>query len=151
MSFFPGWLVFPECSAAVTALFVGQQQVSEVAAGQRCLVLLDRSSFYAEQGGQSHDQGYLSRHDAPVSTAHRNPSNPNLATKVILIGRLSTGCAVPGGGSGRGRGLRPPPGPRGVRSEGRRPAPPPPGPGRYKLHHPRTTSYHSIELQVPSP
>ena len=72
-------LVFPECTAAVKALFVGQQQVSEVAPGQRCLVLLDRTSFYAEQGGQSHDQGYLSRHDSPVSTAHCTPSNRNLA------------------------------------------------------------------------
>uniref|UniRef100_A0A8C5BM75 Alanine--tRNA ligase n=1 Tax=Gadus morhua TaxID=8049 RepID=A0A8C5BM75_GADMO len=60
-----GRYVFPECTAAVKALFVGQQQVSEVAPGQRCLVLLDRTSFYAEQGGQSHDQGYLSRHDSP--------------------------------------------------------------------------------------
>ncbi|CAL8334371.1 unnamed protein product [Lota lota] len=60
-----GRYVFPECTATVRALFIGQQQVSEVVAGQRCLVLLDRTSFYAEQGGQSHDQGYLSRHDSP--------------------------------------------------------------------------------------
>jgi len=63
--------VFPECTAAVLALFLGGQQVDEVAAGrQPCLLILDRTSFYAEQGGQSHDQGYLSRHASPV----RNPS-----------------------------------------------------------------------------
>ncbi|KAJ3614360.1 hypothetical protein NHX12_017934 [Muraenolepis orangiensis] len=60
-----GRYVFPECKAAVRALFIGQQQVAEVAAGQSCLVILDRTSFYGEQGGQSHDQGYLSRHDSP--------------------------------------------------------------------------------------
>ncbi|CAL8329575.1 unnamed protein product [Merluccius merluccius] len=57
--------IFPECTAEVRALFIGQQQVSEVAGGQRCLVILDRTSFYAEQGGQSHDLGYLSRLDLP--------------------------------------------------------------------------------------
>ncbi|KAK0141404.1 Alanine--tRNA ligase, mitochondrial [Merluccius polli] len=60
-----GRYVFPECTAEVRALFIGQQQVSEVAGGQRCLVILDRTSFYAEQGGQSHDLGYLSRLDLP--------------------------------------------------------------------------------------
>lgn len=68
-------LVFPECTAAVRALFIGGQQVAEVVPGQRCLLILDRTCFYAEQGGQSHDQGYLSRHTSPVRTASRNASN----------------------------------------------------------------------------
>ncbi|KAM3865330.1 alanine--tRNA ligase, mitochondrial [Diretmus argenteus] len=52
---------FPPCSATVQALYCGQTLVSEVAEGQRCGVVLDRTCFYAEQGGQSHDQGYFTR------------------------------------------------------------------------------------------
>lgn len=53
--------VFPACSATVLALYDGQTLVSEVAEGQRCGVILDRTNFYSEQGGQSHDQGYFTR------------------------------------------------------------------------------------------
>ncbi|XP_041640668.1 alanine--tRNA ligase, mitochondrial [Cheilinus undulatus] len=53
--------VFPACCAVVLALYDGQSLVSEVAEGQHCGVILDRTSFYAEQGGQSHDQGYFTR------------------------------------------------------------------------------------------
>uniref|UniRef100_A0A673GLE0 Alanine--tRNA ligase n=1 Tax=Sinocyclocheilus rhinocerous TaxID=307959 RepID=A0A673GLE0_9TELE len=35
--------------------------VSEVSEGQRCGVILDQTSFYAEQGGQAHDQGYFTK------------------------------------------------------------------------------------------
>ncbi|XP_068455614.1 alanine--tRNA ligase, mitochondrial [Clinocottus analis] len=53
--------VFPACRAAVLALHDGQALVSEVAEGQRCGVVLDRTCFYAEQGGQSHDLGFFTR------------------------------------------------------------------------------------------
>uniref|UniRef100_A0A3Q4N6M3 alanine--tRNA ligase n=1 Tax=Neolamprologus brichardi TaxID=32507 RepID=A0A3Q4N6M3_NEOBR len=54
-----GRYVFPPCRATVLALYDGQALVSEVSEGQRCSVILDRTCFYAEQGGQSHDQGYF--------------------------------------------------------------------------------------------
>ncbi|XP_053194449.1 alanine--tRNA ligase, mitochondrial isoform X2 [Scomber japonicus] len=53
--------VFPECRAVVLALYDGRSLVSEVKGGQRCGVVLDQTCFYAEQGGQSHDRGYLTR------------------------------------------------------------------------------------------
>ncbi|XP_076584843.1 alanine--tRNA ligase, mitochondrial [Chaetodon auriga] len=53
--------VFPACRATVLALYDGQTLVSEVTEGQRCGVILDQTSFYSEQGGQSHDQGYFTR------------------------------------------------------------------------------------------
>ncbi|XP_018530197.1 alanine--tRNA ligase, mitochondrial [Lates calcarifer] len=53
--------VFPACRATVLALYEGQTLVSEVSEGQRCGVILDRTCFYSEQGGQSHDQGYFTR------------------------------------------------------------------------------------------
>ncbi|XP_070847297.1 alanine--tRNA ligase, mitochondrial isoform X2 [Chaetodon trifascialis] len=53
--------VFPACRATVLALYDGQTLVSEVTEGQRCGVILDQTSFYPEQGGQSHDRGYFTR------------------------------------------------------------------------------------------
>ncbi|XP_046907071.1 alanine--tRNA ligase, mitochondrial [Hypomesus transpacificus] len=56
-----GKYVFHPCSATVQALYCGQALVSQVGGGQRCGVLLDRTCFYSEQGGQSHDHGYFIR------------------------------------------------------------------------------------------
>lgn len=58
--------VFPQCGATVLALYDGQSLVPEVHQGQRCGVILDQSCFYAEQGGQSHDHGYLTKEGLPV-------------------------------------------------------------------------------------
>lgn len=63
-SFLP---VFPPCRATVLALYDGQALVPEVSEGQRCSVILDRTCFYAEQGGQSHDQGYFTLDEPQVS------------------------------------------------------------------------------------
>ncbi|MBN3309203.1 SYAM protein, partial [Amia calva] len=52
---------FPSCQATVLALYCGQALVQEVLEGQKCGVILDRTSFYAEQGGQTHDRGYFTR------------------------------------------------------------------------------------------
>ncbi|XP_069578112.1 alanine--tRNA ligase, mitochondrial [Brachyistius frenatus] len=56
-----GRYVFPACRAAVVALYDGQALVTEVPEGRRCGVVLDRTCFYSEQGGQSHDQGYFTQ------------------------------------------------------------------------------------------
>ncbi|XP_039385945.1 alanine--tRNA ligase, mitochondrial isoform X6 [Mauremys reevesii] len=56
-----GRYAFSPCQATVLMLYKDQSLQKEVGAGQRCGVLLDRTSFYAEQGGQAHDQGYLVR------------------------------------------------------------------------------------------
>ncbi|MCJ8747525.1 hypothetical protein PDJAM_G00154530 [Pangasius djambal] len=56
-----GTYAFPPCRASVLALHGDQGLVSEVTEGQRCSVLLDRTCFYAEQGGQAHDTGYFTK------------------------------------------------------------------------------------------
>uniref|UniRef100_A0A671MSB4 Alanine--tRNA ligase n=1 Tax=Sinocyclocheilus anshuiensis TaxID=1608454 RepID=A0A671MSB4_9TELE len=52
-----GQYVFQSCRASVLALYCDGALVSEVNEGQCCGVILDQTSFYAEQGGQAHDQG----------------------------------------------------------------------------------------------
>lgn len=37
--------------------------VEEVSTGQECGVVLDKTCFYAEQGGQTYDEGYLMKVD----------------------------------------------------------------------------------------
>ncbi|XP_009080030.1 PREDICTED: alanine--tRNA ligase, mitochondrial, partial [Acanthisitta chloris] len=54
-----GQYEFSPCQATVLMLYRDQTLQKEVGAGQRCGVILDRTNFYAEQGGQDSDQGYM--------------------------------------------------------------------------------------------
>uniref|UniRef100_A0A670Y8R3 Alanine--tRNA ligase n=1 Tax=Pseudonaja textilis TaxID=8673 RepID=A0A670Y8R3_PSETE len=54
-----GKYVFKPCQATVLALYRDQTLQEEVSGKQHCGVLLDRTCFYAEQGGQASDQGYM--------------------------------------------------------------------------------------------
>ncbi|WP_287130011.1 alanine--tRNA ligase, partial [Candidatus Cyanaurora vandensis] len=53
-------------SGTVVALFVAQQLVEQVAAGDEVKVVLNSSPFYAESGGQVGDRGYLATATARV-------------------------------------------------------------------------------------
>ncbi|XP_064014897.1 alanine--tRNA ligase, mitochondrial isoform X2 [Pogoniulus pusillus] len=54
-----GQYEFSPCQATVLMLYRDQSLQKEVGPGQRCGVILDRTNFYAEQGGQASDQGYM--------------------------------------------------------------------------------------------
>ncbi|XP_054833913.1 alanine--tRNA ligase, mitochondrial isoform X1 [Eublepharis macularius] len=54
-----GKYVFSPCQATVLVLYKDGSLQKEVRGGQRCGVLLDRTCFYAEKGGQASDQGYM--------------------------------------------------------------------------------------------
>ncbi|XP_075002879.1 alanine--tRNA ligase, mitochondrial isoform X3 [Calonectris borealis] len=56
-----GQYEFSPCQATILMLYRDQSLQKEVGAGQRCGVILDRTNFYAEQGGQASDQGYMIR------------------------------------------------------------------------------------------
>jgi len=58
-----GSYAFPPCTAKVVGLRMNKTFVDEVPGGNRCGVLLDKTSFYAEQGGQIYDTGYLNKED----------------------------------------------------------------------------------------
>ncbi|KAM4693571.1 alanine--tRNA ligase, mitochondrial [Discoglossus pictus] len=70
-----GRYVFNPCQATVVMLYKDQALQSEIGKGQRCGVILDQTCYYAEQGGQSHDQGYFVREGQqdvlfPVQSVH---------------------------------------------------------------------------------
>lgn len=54
---------FEQASATVLALRRDRAFCEEVTTGQECGVLLDQTAFYAEQGGQTFDEGYMLRED----------------------------------------------------------------------------------------
>nr|XP_008539053.1 PREDICTED: alanine--tRNA ligase, mitochondrial [Equus przewalskii] len=57
-----GGYEFGTCEAQVLQLYTEDgRAVASVGEGQRCGLLLDRTNFYAEQGGQASDRGYLVR------------------------------------------------------------------------------------------
>ena len=53
--------VFNSCTATVIAIRFNKQFVNEIVDGQRAGVLLDKTCFYAEQGGQIYDVGFISK------------------------------------------------------------------------------------------
>lgn len=52
---------FEPVVGTVLALRRERTFVEEVTTGQECGVLLDQTSYYAEQGGQTFDEGYMLR------------------------------------------------------------------------------------------
>lgn len=54
---------FAPCTAVIVALRSNKEFVNEVSSGQDCGILLNRTSFYAEQGGQIYDEGYMVKSD----------------------------------------------------------------------------------------
>lgn len=54
---------FQPNTGKIVALKIEKQFVNEVTSGQECGIILDRTNFYAEQGGQIYDEGYMLKTD----------------------------------------------------------------------------------------
>jgi len=54
---------FGSCTGKILALRFDKKFVDSVSSGQECGVLLDRTCFYAEQGGQIYDEGFIVKGD----------------------------------------------------------------------------------------
>ena len=57
---------FQSCEGSVIALRYNNEFVDEVSSGQIVGILTDKTCFYAEQGGQIYDEGYIVKIGAEV-------------------------------------------------------------------------------------
>lgn len=60
------YLDFEACTAKVIAMRYNKQFVQSASSGQEIGVLLDKTNFYAEQGGQIFDEGYMVKENDQV-------------------------------------------------------------------------------------
>jgi len=77
--------------ARVLAIVVGDELRGEVREGEKAVVVLDRTPFYAEMGGQTADQGTIAVGKAifDVTEVHKNKGDKYLHTGVMRTGTLS--------------------------------------------------------------
>ncbi len=74
--------------ATVTALYLEGSQVEEIKAGDSAVVVLDRTSFYAESGGQVGDRGELAGAGATLQVEDTRKIQPEVFGH---MGKLSSG------------------------------------------------------------
>ncbi|ROS01358.1 alanyl-tRNA synthetase [Sinobacterium caligoides] len=81
--------------AKVVALLVEGERVDSVVAGSKAVIVLDRTPFYAEAGGQVGDCGYISSDAARFeATDTTKAGGHHLHHGVVLEGSLSLGDTV---------------------------------------------------------
>ena len=59
--------MFEPVTGTVKAIIFEKEFVNEVITGSHCGVVLDPTCFYAEQGGQIYDQGFMVKEGDDVS------------------------------------------------------------------------------------
>ena len=60
------FLEFVACQSKILAIRCQGAFVDSVEDGQECALILDRTNFYAEQGGQTYDTGAITKADNEV-------------------------------------------------------------------------------------
>lgn len=78
---------------AVTAIVVDGQFVESLQEGQQGMIILDRTPFYAEMGGQIGDQGTLAHDQAKFAVAECHLPFPGV---IVHVGYLSQGTLLLG-------------------------------------------------------
>lgn len=85
-----------ESTSTIVAIIADNQLVDAAEEGQTVQVVLDRTPFYAESGGQINDQGTLASDlvKARVLDVQKGPMGQNVHTVVIDAGSLTKGAEV---------------------------------------------------------
>ncbi|WCK53590.1 alanine--tRNA ligase [Aneurinibacillus sp. Ricciae_BoGa-3] len=83
-------------NAKVLALVHNNESVDMVGAGNECQVILDRTPFYAESGGQVADKGLLdgSKMKAVVQDTQKAPNGQHVSTILVESGTIKLGDTV---------------------------------------------------------
>ncbi len=92
---FTGYTEF-ESSAKVIAIFKNNSKVTNITEGDEAVIILDRTSFYAESGGQTGDMGMIKIGDSIflVSDTKKIGSGHYLHIGGVLNGGFSVGDSV---------------------------------------------------------
>ncbi len=85
-----------ECEAAVRAIVVDGQLVDSAGAGQACGVVLDKTPFYGEMGGQVGDTGRISAEGLVLEVEDTKKPEPDLPVHMCTVkeGTLKVGQTV---------------------------------------------------------
>ena len=85
-------------TAKILALYVNGESVKEIAAGQEATIVLDRSPFYAESGGQAGDVGLIESSAASFAVSDTQKVQPDVFGHhgKLATGKLAVGDAIKG-------------------------------------------------------
>ncbi|HEX7056371.1 MAG TPA: alanine--tRNA ligase [Bacilli bacterium] len=85
-----------ETQAQIVAVLHNDQFVESAAAGQECRIILDRTPFYAESGGQVSDRGTISGDGvfAQIMEVSKAPHGQHVHTVKVESGELRKGSVV---------------------------------------------------------
>ena len=83
-------------TAKILALYVNGESVKEIAAGQEATIVLDRSPFYAESGGQAGDVGLIESSAASFAVSDTQKVQPDVFGHhgKLATGKLAVGDAI---------------------------------------------------------
>jgi alanyl-tRNA synthetase len=84
----------PSADVTVKALFVGGQKVEEAKDGDNIAVILDQTPFYAEQGGQAADVGFLKGRNGTVEVKDTQKQSDVYIHTGVVKGTLKAGEVV---------------------------------------------------------